>query len=104
MKEKVDDAIVKCGSVTNILNVLVGLKTEYDAVEDASTKAIVKDKATQILQTYFTMILFASYIDKNSATEYEKTFQAWMAEQDQAELVDLLGTKESGALADFEWV
>jgi len=102
-KAKVDEALDKCGQVVNLMEEVIKLKTEFQATTDEARQETIKGKAHIFLQLYFNLILFASYVDKNQPLEFEKAFSAWVTEPEQAELTQILGTLETGALASFEW-
>lgn len=62
-----------------------------------------KARAQDYLERYFYFILFYTYLKTNQESEFEKPFSEWVKDGKGSEYVGILGTREEGALADFNW-
>jgi radial spoke head protein 1 len=92
IKEEVDMVITRCAALVNLQEVII----QQQASNNLS-------KGQNCLERYFWFILFMHYLKSNFELEFETSFEQWLQEDSQVELLALLGTRQEGPLAEFNF-
>jgi hypothetical protein len=100
-KEEVDAAIDKAEALVNLRAAIWDAKARFEADEEPR-KAFWKRQAASLLECYFMLICFHHYLRTAGAQpDSDKSFAQWC--QENAAALQLLGTRDAGALASFAW-
>jgi len=100
VKRDVDKAIDAAHHMQNLRECIWYTKEMYDK-ETPERQKFWKRMAVNFIERYFFLICFQAYLRESIATEFDTSFAQWCA--DHSQLLAILGTRESGALANFEW-
>jgi hypothetical protein len=92
LKEEVDMIIDRCGKLVNLREVILTQKASGNTT-----------KGQNFVERYFWYILFYHYLKSNMETEFETTLEMWLEEEAQKELLQILGTRQEGALSEFNF-
>jgi hypothetical protein len=103
-KADVDGSIDRCGKLENIREGIIALKAAWEEGKTDQAKDEVRAKAQDALERYFHFIVYGAYLKENHESEYETSYSAWSAGEKAQALLAILGTREEGPLAEFNWV
>jgi len=108
IKAEVDDAIDRCRALQNIRECIWEAKTKHDEETAPTRKAFWKRMAVNFIERYFFLICFHAFVKETLALPEpedpeapQPTFTQWSSAHH--DIVGLIGTREAGSLADFNW-
>lgn len=101
LKAQVDDAVDRCSAIQHMRESILYTHEMCSKETDQERKDYWSNMARDFLERYFFLLAFNAYLKETAAQEWNLTFAQW--HKDHPEIFSLLGTKESGPLAQFAW-
>eukprot|EP01006_Ploeotia_vitrea_P062648 TRINITY_DN84179_c0_g1_i1.p2 TRINITY_DN84179_c0_g1~~TRINITY_DN84179_c0_g1_i1.p2 ORF type:complete len:658 (-),score=411.56 TRINITY_DN84179_c0_g1_i1:43-2016(-) len=100
IKNEVDDVITRAEHIQNLRGVIWYTKTMFDK-ETPERRGFWREMAVNFVERYFNLILFNAYVHAVKDDDFEPSYADWLAEH--KDYVAILGSRDEGALKDFNW-